>query len=86
MVRECVLDSWKLDASYEVAYLKMNTEREKCEHASATASLLGSTGFIQVGGAVAFSVIVAFLVLVISDFLQTQLDIARNTGSMAGTL
>lgn len=84
-VRSAVLESWKLDEILDAAWREASNEKEQCRSAALKVRTTIVTGAGQAAAALLGGVVVAFLILVISDFLQTQLDIATNTSVMAGS-
>lgn len=82
VVHENVLESWKLDDAIDQATTKSLTEKDRCEIATHTARMFRIQGWEETFLYAIATLIASFLVLVMADFLQTQLDIANNTARL----
>lgn len=82
-VRQTLLSAWTLDTAYMQASALAAEEGGRCRLATLTVKGIWVAAFGQLGLALLVAIFVAFLVLVLADFMQTLLDTATNTGVMA---
>lgn len=86
IVRQSVLEPWKLNDALDRALTKASAEKQLCEIAEERSKALYLSGCEEGIIIAVLGVVFSFLVLVMADFLQTQLDIAQNTRLAAETL
>ena len=82
-VRQTMLTTWTLDAAYARAADLAGAETARCRVDTLTVKGIWVAAFGQLGLALLVAIFVAFLVLVLADFMQTLLDTATNTGITA---
>ena len=82
-VREAMLSAWRLDQAFDQTSAIAADEREKCRIDSLAVKGIWLRALEQIGFAVLVTALVAFLVLVFADLIQTLLDTATNTGITA---
>ena len=84
-VRQTMLTAWTVDNVYAQADTLAAEEGGRCRLATLAVKGIWLAAFGQLGLALLVAIFVAFLVLVLADFMQTLLDTATNTGIMADT-
>jgi hypothetical protein len=83
-MRIVVYERWAIQTSLSQTSERANLEKRKMENAKKLRREILLHGVGRLLGLILASLLASFLILVISDFLQTQLDIAGNSSILAG--
>lgn len=84
--RSMILERWLVEGVWAEAYGSVTEENESCKIAIIKTGEIWRDGISEVVIRIILSVVLAFLILVIADFLQTQLDIAKNSLRVADSV